>query len=442
MENTDDKEPDSLSLGPNALTLWAQEHRRDYEAESAKRAQALELAIQCINNGTLTLLDGPDSPLSCRIKSHHRLSGFEMNSHWIGTAQSWQCPCCHRSKFDISRPGNKGQILAKLVEHHDHMSEALKAAFSQAFIHTETNHQTNTGLALVERMAAAFAAYDPVLICEDCNNADARAKALLSQHDPLNLKHQSFSIGQLQQFIESSPHASHQINEEALKSLWTTVRPAYKARMALIFEVAKAAVTQDHWYEKYPLDFIPVPTLENRTRIHSNQWGFEWISSEALQRAFQEKTISHRSNWSRWRQEQKKPSRTPPANYQAIILSQPGSARMWKEVDDDWHCPSCERPKHQTVKYRNGKIGFQTHSPTPRSKAWRHIPFICMDCCAVVKSMSWELTKGFGVTVQATFDSITPEQLRSIMTARPYSPPLIDSAKAKALVEDFVRNSA
>lgn len=437
--SSEDNASNAEGITVNALARWAQPYRLDYEADAARRAHALKLAIQCINDGTLTLLDGPDSPLSRQIKSHHSLDTFEMNRHWIGTAQDWQCPCCSRTKFDISRAGNLGQILAKLVEHHDHMSDALESAFNRVFIDTQTNQHTSTGLALVERMATAFAAYDPVLVCEDCNNADARAKALLSQHDKINLTHQSFSIGQIRQFIRSQPHTPHQIDEDGLRALWTDVRPTYRARMKLILEVAKAAVTQDHWYEKYPLGFIPVPTLENRTNVHRAEPALEWVSSGALQRAFKQDTISHRSDWSRWRTEQKKPRRTPPENYQAILLSQAGSARMWTELEDGWHCPICARPKHQTVKLQNGKVGFQTHAPTYRSKSWRHIQLICMDCCAVVKSMTWELTKGFGVTVESTFDSITPDQLRSIMTARPYSPPLIDPAKAKTLVEDYVR---
>ncbi|MBO9356915.1 hypothetical protein GG851_23245 [Bordetella petrii] len=441
MINVRNTTPNTPGVTFNALEQWAQQYRGDYEEMVARRAHAVELAIQCINDGTLTLLDGPDSPLSRQIKSHHGLGTFEMNGNWIGSSQDWQCPCCDRNKFEISRAGNKEQILAKLVIHHDHMSDALKAAFRKVFIDTQTSRHTSTGLALVERMATTFAAYDPVLVCEDCNNADAHAKALLSQHDKINFTHQSFSIGQIQQFIRSQPHTPHQIDENELRLLWSDVRPTYRARMKLILEVAKAAVTQDHWYERYPLGFVPVPTLGNPYN-RGTQSGFEWLSADALQRAFKEKTISHQSDWSRWRTVHRKPRCTPPKNYKAILLSQEGSARMWKELEDGWHCPTCARPKHQTVKFQNGKVGFQTHTPTRSSSAWRHIPRICMDCCAVVKSMTWELKKGMGLIVEATFDSITPDQLRSIMTARAYSPPLIDSVKAKALIEDYARKTS
>lgn len=128
-----------------------------------------------------------------------------------------------------------------------------------------------------------------MLVCEDCNNADTHAKTLLSQDDKINLTHQSFSIGQIQQFIRSLPHTPHQIDEHDLRPLWADVRPTYRARMKLILEVAKAAVTQDHWHERYPLGFVPVPTLGTPYN-RQTQSGFEWLSADALQRAFKEKT--------------------------------------------------------------------------------------------------------------------------------------------------------
>lgn len=181
-----------------------------------------------------------------------------------------------------------------------------------------------------------------------------------------------------------------------------------------------------------------MPVLGDRHN-RNTQPGFEWLLSDALQRTLRKETVVHSSDWSRWRTEEKKPRRTPPSNYEAILLSQAGSARMWNELQDDWHCPICTRPKHQTVKFQDRKVGFQTHAPTFRSTAWRHVPRVCMDCCAVVKSMTRELQKGFGATVNATFDSITPDQLLGIMTQRPYSTPLIDPIKAEALIKAYVR---
>lgn len=168
----------------------------DHEQMHALREQALDALVASINAGEISSLDGIDSPLSKKIKTHHQLAVFEMNSNWIGSPQSWVCPCCSRSKFQVSRVGKKQQILAKLVIHHDHMGEALKAAFHAAFEGAGTDVQQIEGQRLVERMGGAFAAYEEVLVCEDCNNADTAAKKL-SAAPP----YFSFSIGQIRRFI-------------------------------------------------------------------------------------------------------------------------------------------------------------------------------------------------------------------------------------------------
>jgi hypothetical protein len=94
---------------------------RPQEEREALKIQALSVLLNSINSGEITSLDGINSPVSQRIKAHHNSNFFEMNTNWIGSSQNWICPCCSRSKFQISRSGNKGQILAKLVVHHDHM---------------------------------------------------------------------------------------------------------------------------------------------------------------------------------------------------------------------------------------------------------------------------------------------------------------------------------
>ena len=70
---------------------------------------------EAVKSGELTSLDSVESPLSKTILAHHGVQTFEMNGNWICTSQSWSCPCCRRSKFEISRVGSFGQVLAKLV---------------------------------------------------------------------------------------------------------------------------------------------------------------------------------------------------------------------------------------------------------------------------------------------------------------------------------------
>jgi rubredoxin len=418
----------------NALAVWAKQNEECYEAIQEKRLTALKLAVQCINDGTLDSLDGVGSPLSCEIKKHHGVELFEMNRNWVETSQHWRCPCCERSKFEISRLGSKGQILAKLVEHHDHMADALKAAFNQVFIESGTEEPTNTGLALIERMAPAFSAYAAVLICEDCNNADAAAKKILSARGD-RVEWQSFSIGQIRQFTNVGKHVSHRIDESKVMALWRLARPSYVARMQLVYQVAKAAVLQDYWYERYPFGTVAIPTLSNGYHRYG---GLELVNGELLSRETSRSNIVHQANRSRWRTESKPAGSIPPANYLAMLLSLPGCARMWNELEESWKCPICQRLKFEVVTFMKGKVAFHTHVPTRLSTAWRGIHQICMGCCSVVTNMKLELEKGFGVDVGATFDCITPDQLRSILRARPHSAPLVDGRKVQKLIDDWL----
>lgn len=162
---------DLLFLSSQFARWCSTQRRSDLEQLQAQREEALSLLVECINTGEIISLDGVQSSTSLKIKDHHRVDDFEMNSHWIGSSQAWICPCCGRSKFQVSRLGKKHQILAKLVIHYDHMGEALQAAFYAAFEQRRTEVEQIDGFRLFERMGHAFAAYEEVLVCEDCNNA-------------------------------------------------------------------------------------------------------------------------------------------------------------------------------------------------------------------------------------------------------------------------------
>jgi rubredoxin len=417
--------------GPKyALAAWAKQNQLSPEVILERREIALKLAVEGIADGSIDSLDGVDSPLSRRIQKHHSVDLFEMNGNWIETAQYWKCPCCDRGKFEISRVGSKGQILAKLVEHHDHMSDALKAAFRKVFVTSGTDKPTSTGGVFVERIAPAFSSYPPILVCEDCNNADAAAKKVVSKTGRKIAWH-SFSIGQIRQFITVREHAPHIIDEDNVFYIWELARPAYVARMNLVYEVAKAAVLQDYWYERYQGGVEPIPTLSNGFNRFN---GLELISGEALIREMAKKTIKHSSNYTRWRTEKQPTGNQPPPNFLAIIESLPGCARMWGERADSWKCPICYRSKYEIVSYTKEKVSFQTYQPDQHNLAWRSTGHICKGCFNIIVAMKRELHKDHNIDVGFTFDCITPDELRSIIRARPHSPHLVDAEMAKALM--------
>ena len=165
------------------LQQWLRAHEDadwfERRAQLSRQAhQHLEAAVE---SGELVSLDGIRSPLSRRILEFHAAQTIQMNSSWVCTAQDWKCPCCKRSKFEISRVGQRGQVLAKLVVHHDHMGQAMEEAFHAAFKAAGTTTAQVEGMLLVERMGKAFAAFDDILVCEDCNNADTAAKRMVGE---------------------------------------------------------------------------------------------------------------------------------------------------------------------------------------------------------------------------------------------------------------------
>ena len=414
--------------GPKySLATWAAQHVETPEALEQKRAIATALALEGINDGSILCLDGVGSPLSIAIQKQHGPALFEMNRDWVETAQDWTCPCCNRGKFDIARLGNKGQILAKLVEHHDHMSEALKAAFHRVFEVSGTENPTPTGLALVERIAPALSAFSPVLVCEDCNNADAAAKNIILY----DVKWLSFYIGHIRQFIEVGQHAAHGIDEAKVRELWLLIRPAYKTRMQLVYSVAQAAVLHDHWYDALPPGMTEVPTLSNGLQ-HSN--GLHLVSGEALCRAMADTHVKHPANRCRWRTANKPAGGSPPPNYLAMVQSQPGAASRWNPLDHGWVCPICDRTKYEILSYKDGKISFHTHLPSKKSRAWVETKDICAACYNVVRDVQRELQDSLSPVAGATFDCITPDQLRSIIRPRPHSAHAVDGKKAQQLI--------
>jgi hypothetical protein len=146
------------------------------------RDEAMAVLIDSVNLGEITTLDGVDTPLSQRIRAHHGCTDFEMNSHWVGSSQNWACPCCSRSKFEVSRVGKQGQILAKQVVHHDHMGEALEAAFNEEFEKQKTGLAQADGLRLVQRMGVAFAAYEEVLFARTATTLMRKQRSMSMRH--------------------------------------------------------------------------------------------------------------------------------------------------------------------------------------------------------------------------------------------------------------------
>lgn len=413
---------------------WCRNHTGPYTymERHELRDEAQMALIESIRAGDITSLDGVMSPLSVRIAAHHGVSTFEMNSNWAGTSQFWTCPCCGRSKYQISRMGNKGQILAKLVIHHDHMGEAMNAAFHDAFKATGTDVEQINGLRLVQHMGHAFAAYDEVLVCEDCNNADAEAKKMVDAPTYF-----SFSLTQIQRFISAGDHRAHEVDNIQANAVWQEAKAAYTLRIRLINAVAHAAATDAHWYEPHARGTEPIPVF-GIGRVNVESEISQWAYPDPLLKALTVSVKVSTPNLSRWRLNTPKLGQKPPENYVAMLRSEEVHGRHWDSLPHDWQCPICQRRKNEQVYVgAQGKVIFALKETVGKGR-WSDYKFICNHCSSTLMSLKREGVERAKKQMRSSYSFVDPEELRGIILARPHSAHMIDKEKAEDLLQQVV----
>ena len=414
---------------------WCLDHPGPYtpSEEVELRKEAMAALVESVKAGDITSLDSAESPLSERIRVQHGVTDFEMNSNWVGSSQDWICPCCGRTKFQVSRVGKKGQILAKLVVHHDHMGEAMKAAFHSAFEAAGTRVEQIDGWRLVERMGDAFAAYAEVLVCEDCNNADTEAKKLAGSPSYF-----SFSIGQIRRLIVSGDHRPHLVESTRAGEVWEEAEPAYELRMNLIRAVAQAAATDAHWYEPHARGVDPIPVFGFARRSVESEIT-RWAYADSLLRQLGANTKVSAPNLSRWRQVAQKPGKQPPANYLAMLRTEESHGRSWEALPEDWRCPVCRRSKHELVYVgEQGKVIFAMR-PVTAGGAWALLTRICNHCESTLMSLKWEGAQRAGKAARDSYSFVEPVELSRIIVARPHSAHVIRGKEAQELLADVVQ---
>lgn len=109
--------------------------------------------------------------------------------------EQWRCPCCNRTKYELlrwtmrfpKRPNRFEGWVVGLHTHHDHAMDVHGGMYSPH--------------------AAAIARFAPVIICEQCNAADATAKRKLGL--PENF---SFTPFEIRSFIFPTAHGWHIVN--------------------------------------------------------------------------------------------------------------------------------------------------------------------------------------------------------------------------------------
>jgi len=118
-------------------------------------------------------------------------------------AETWRCPGCARSKFEILRwtvrfpksPAPFEGWVGGYARHHDHGTDAVRY-----------------GRVRPDGRISRFA---DTIICEQCNSADGTAKRKLGL--PAEF---SFAPHEIRQFVTATPHGFHAIDFDAARRLF------------------------------------------------------------------------------------------------------------------------------------------------------------------------------------------------------------------------------
>ncbi|MBS3799097.1 hypothetical protein [Pseudoalteromonas sp. BDTF-M6] len=124
--------------------------------------------------------------------------GLHYKNLWREVGDSWICPSCKRSKYEVMRwakrfPNSSNAFwgwVAPLHRHHDHSAP----------------YMSNQGR------------FPMTAICDQCNSSDGAAKRKLRLP-----KDFSFSPQEIGCFVNATPHGKHEIDYEMAKAIYDSL---------------------------------------------------------------------------------------------------------------------------------------------------------------------------------------------------------------------------
>lgn len=137
--------------------------------------------------------------------------GAHCRNIYKSLAEDWQCPGCARTKYQILRwtmlypnkPSRRPGWAGGYHKHHDHAADK--------YIYTG-------------RPSWFTPRFEPTVVCEQCNSADASAKRKLGLP-----KDFSFSPGEIGQFVLAFAHGRHLIDYEKARAIYSRLLPPVMA---------------------------------------------------------------------------------------------------------------------------------------------------------------------------------------------------------------------
>lgn len=382
-------------------------------AEKFKSKEELHHYLQFYN---LDGLDSEFSKTSMALVEAFSAKGMDINRWWIYTDVSWACPSCNRKKPEIVRLNQHGYLTGHLHEHHDHMENFVEQEFTR--ISENKKHVVADLLAkrFVVRTAFAFSAYDPTIICSDCNMADFKAKEIVNAP-----KEFSFSPAEIGGFVLTSPNKEHEIDPVKALETWKACREMFFVRKQLVLQVAGLAANNAHWYQP---SLKTAKEVERAARHQMETYGLkaiEFFDTEKLlysPNKFVGAADSWRKNTSRRSTFQK-----PNDGELQHLMKMSGD---WRKVGDEWNCSVCGRQKVQCIRKSNsGKWAFVVSTAkvlySEESIDYTTQRVVCNDCSDTATRIGKEVQYYTNIELPFASAVISPEELADVIRSNPHS---------------------
>jgi rubredoxin len=383
----------------------------------------------------LPSLDGAQSPQTRDLVTTLSARGVDMNTWWVMTPMEWTCSACGRSKRDIARLNQKGELMCHLVEHHDHVQDLLEKRFQEISSTQDVVVANGGAKRFALRAAPMVSAYENTVICSDCNTADPDAKRGVGAD-----KNFSFSAAEIRKFVRARPNAPHKdLDLPTAQMIWEGHRSNFQLRLKIIDRIAQIAATNEHWFQESARGSSPRLIETMGRHIVS---GYVNTTHEAILHLSGKRRSNLTATPATWRTRQYPPCKCPPSDKEVEHMAKVECEKVWNSVPDQWSCEACHRSKREVVRpSKQLPWSFNVAHrrlcdpalPGSTQKYW-----LCEDCCWVARELGREAARIANASDNSYSMHVTLEELASIIEPRPHAMHVILNDLAELIVHTVV----
>ena len=387
--------------------------------------------LKMIEDGYLGL-DGVMSPQSVALGEIFQASGIDMTVLWAITPQNWECPACGRKKEKIVRLNSKNLLMCRLVAHHDHMQNLLVKEFTKKSVSMKMVLADQAAERFAKRSAAMVSAFDRTIICNDCNNADTKAKLSVGTHYAF-----SYSPNEIRSFVLARDNVDHEIDYEKAAEIWRGHVPIFDLRKKIVNRIADIAATNSHWYQESLPQNIP-----EKVHARADNIAAYYQAYGVLDLLCGEKRVQPEKPLNAWRYTSYPKAKRAPTLREIEHVAKVTHAKSWNVVPDDWCCPSCGREKVQTVRWTEKNSNWTFHLGNKQYRDPQAIYecrgfVLCGDCGWVAEQLGKEAVGIAGVERERYTILVEPSEVAAIVIPRPNARHVYDNNKADIIVKQI-----